>query len=298
MAARESVELDKRWFSGQDELPEIIAENLEVLGFGRPLNAVLGKNGWDGKAAAGIGLELSSDNRSVRSGQFFFRGPLSNEPGVIQASKLWERAAADAAVTVKFPHGGEFDFSGGTLASEYLEGEAVKISVERAGQQVPAAEWPQIGITPFSLRLVTYLDKTSNKNGPRIKFNLLFYPATREQMEEIADAVQGPAWPGVKILEGHAALFPRAPEGGWGCPIYPVLSTGSRFEIAPNLPTAQELRYAIAKIMATARLPVPCANQGTMRRKWATIQADQDAYEERTPAVVWPLPTAVSQRSG
>jgi hypothetical protein len=148
MAARESAELDKRWFTGQDELPEIIAENLEVTGFGRPLNSVLGKNGWDGKAAAGVGLELASDNRSVRNGQFFLRGLLSSEPGVIQASKLWDRAAADAAVTLKFPHGGEFDFSSGTLTSEYLEGEAVKMSVERAGQQIPAAEWPQIGLWP------------------------------------------------------------------------------------------------------------------------------------------------------
>jgi hypothetical protein len=298
MAARGSVQLSEKWFTGQDDLPELVAENLEALSFGRPLNAVLGKNGWDGKAAAGIGLELASDNRSVKSGQFFLRGPLSNEQGQIQASKLWERAAADAVVTFKFPHGGEFDFSGGSLASEYLEGEAVKIAVERGGQQVPTDQWPQIGISQFSLRLVTYMDKLSNKNGPKIKFNLLFFPASREQMEEIADAVQGPAWPGVKILEGHAALFPRAPTDGWGCPIYPILCTGSRFEVAPNLPTGQELRFAIAKIMATARLPVPCANQGTMRRKWAQIQADPEAYEERTPAVVWPLPTATSPRAG
>jgi hypothetical protein len=149
MATRGSAELDKRWFSGQDDLPEMVAENLEVISFGRALNAVLGKNGWDGKAAAGVGLELASDNRAVKNGQFFIRGPLSSEQGQVQASKLWERAAADAVVSFKFPHGGEFDFTGGSLASEYLEGEAVKITVERGSQQVPAEEWPQIGITQF-----------------------------------------------------------------------------------------------------------------------------------------------------
>jgi hypothetical protein len=298
MATRNSAELDKRWFSGQDDLPEIIAENVEASSFGRALNATLGKNGWDGKTAAGVGLELSSDNRAVKSGQFFLRGPLSGEQGQIQASKLWERAAADAVAIFKFPHGGEFDFSGGSLASEYLEGEAVKLAIERSGQQVPPEEWQQIGITPFSLRLIAYLDKLSNKNGPKVKFNLLFFPASREQMDELADAVQGPAWPGVKILEGHAALFPKAPQEGWGCPIYPILCTSTKFEAAPNLPASHEIRYAIAKIMATARLPVPCANQGTMRRKWAQIQADPEAYEERTPAVVWPLPAEARQRAG
>jgi hypothetical protein len=90
MVPRDSVELNKKWFGGQDDLPEVIAENLEVISFGRPLNSVLGKNGWDGKAAAGVGLELS-DNKAVKCGQFFLRGPLSIEPGQIQASKLWER---------------------------------------------------------------------------------------------------------------------------------------------------------------------------------------------------------------
>jgi hypothetical protein len=298
MATRDSAELDKRWFSGQDDLPEMVAENLEVISFGRALNAVLGKNGWDGKAAAGIGLELASDNRAVKNGQFFIRCPLSSDQGQVQASKLWERVAADAVVSFKFPHGGEFDFSGGSLASEYLEGEAVKIEVERGGQQVPAEEWPQIGITQFSLRLVAYMDKLSNKNSPKVNFNLLFYPASREQMEEIADMVQGPAWPGVKILEGHTALFPGAPQDRWGYPIYPILCTGTRFELAPNLPNSQEMRYAIAKIMATARLPIPCANQGTMRRKWTQIQTDPEAYEERTPAVVWPQPAEYTQRTG
>jgi hypothetical protein len=214
------------------------------------------------------------------------------------ASKLWERAAKDVSVTFTFPHGGEFEFSSGALASEYLEGDAVKISVVRGDQTIRQDSWQQVGITPFSLRLVAYLDKLSNKHEPRIKYNLLFYPASKEQMEEMSDAVQGAAWPGVKILEGHAALFPRAPQGGWGCPIYPILCTGTRFEIAPNLPTGSELRFAIAKIMASARLPVPCINQGTMRRKWAQIQADPDSYEERRPAVTWPVPAEPNQRTG
>jgi hypothetical protein len=108
-----------------------------------------------------------------------------------------------------------------------MDGEAVKISVERGDQTVRQDGWQQVGITPFSLRLVAYLDKLSNKHEPRIKYNLLFFPASKEQMGEISNAVQGAAWPGFKILEGHATLFPRAPQGGWGCPIYPVLCTGT-----------------------------------------------------------------------
>jgi hypothetical protein len=70
-----------------------------------------------------------------------------------------------------------------------------------------AAKWHQVGITAFTLRLIAHLDKMLNKEGPIIKFNILFNPASPEQMEEISDASRGPAWPGVKILEGHAPPF-------------------------------------------------------------------------------------------
>jgi hypothetical protein len=290
--------LDAKWFAGQDDLPELIAENLEVGSLGQPVNAVLGRNGWDGRAVAGIGLELASDNKSVTQGQFFLRGPISEEPGTFQASRLWEKAGKDVTVTMIFPHGGEFDFSGGSLASAYMSGEDIQMSLEKNEQQIPVADWPRFGIKPFSLRLVAYLDKMSNKTGPRIKFTLLFYPATQEEMEERADAAQGPAWPGVKILEGFADLFPRAPEGGWGSPIYPILCPGTKFRQLPNLPSGQELRFVMGRIMGTARLPVPCANCGTMLKKWIKIEEDPEQYEERLPSVVWPAAAELPARTG
>jgi hypothetical protein len=50
--------LDGKWFTGCDDLPDLLAENLEVASLGQPVNAVLGRNGWEGKTVAGIGLEL------------------------------------------------------------------------------------------------------------------------------------------------------------------------------------------------------------------------------------------------
>jgi hypothetical protein len=141
--------LDGKWFTGCDDLPELIAENLEVASLGQPVNAVLGPNGWDGKTVAGIRLEMSADNKSIRSGQFFIRGPLFVDDGTYQASRLWDQAAKDIIVKMKFPHGGEFDFVEGSLASDYLEGEVRKLSVERNGQPVPPTDWPKQGIKPF-----------------------------------------------------------------------------------------------------------------------------------------------------
>jgi hypothetical protein len=63
--------LDGKWFSNPEELPELIAENLETASLGHPVNSVLGRNGWDGKTVAGVGLELNNDNRSVKCGHLF-----------------------------------------------------------------------------------------------------------------------------------------------------------------------------------------------------------------------------------
>jgi hypothetical protein len=146
MAPRESADLDKKWFDGNSDITIRLGESLETVSFGRPLNATLGKNGWDGNMVAGVGLELSSDNGAVKAGQFFVRGPLSTEPGTLMANKLWERAAQDIQVTFTFPHGGEFQFDSGTLASEYLEGDSGKIAIERGEQQKNGDGW---ALRPF-----------------------------------------------------------------------------------------------------------------------------------------------------
>jgi hypothetical protein len=280
--------LDKKWFQGSGDLPAVITDNLLVASLGHPVNAILGRNGWDGRTVAGVGIELSQDNTQVIRGQYFMRGNLSAEPGEYQANKLWERASKDITVKIQFPTAAEFDFANGSLASEYLEADAVKMSCYRDEQEISETDWPKFGIKQYVLRLVAYLDKQSNKSGPKMKFTLLFFPESVEEMRKIGDEVQGPAWPGIKILEGQAELFPMAPEKSWGCPIYPVIAPGSNTGRSANMPSGEHLRFYIAKVMGTARLPVPCTSAATLKKKWAKIEEDPDEYEERIPTVTWP----------
>jgi hypothetical protein len=289
--------LDKKWFGGDGDLPTIVTDNLLVASLGQPVNATLGRNGWDGRTVAGVGLELSPDNSLISRGQFYMRGNLSQEPGVFQANKLWEKASKEVSVKMWFPTAGEFDFSNGSLASEYMEGDTVKIQCEKEGQAVAAADWQRYGIKPFVIRLVAYLDKNSNKAGPRIKYTLLFFPESVDEMLKIGDEVQGPAWPGIKVLEGQAEFFPLAPERGWGCPIYPMLAPAGS-ERPGRMPGGDHLRYAIAKVMQTARLPVPCTSAATLKKKWSRIEEDQEEYEHTTPTVTWPDAREPAAESG
>ena len=292
--------LDDRWFTGSDNLPELFAENLEVASFGYPVAATLGKNGWDSKLAASIGLELTPDNLSVARGQLIMRGKLAEEPATIQASKLWEAADKEAMVSFTFPHAAEFDFAGGSMHSEYLPSEGIKMVASKGDRPILPTDWPAFGILNFCLRAIINLAKPSPYNGqkPGVRFTILFFPHSLEEMQEWTDLVNEVGWPGIKLLEGEAQLFPQAPEGTWGCPILPLICPGSRFAQRPALPPSGEMRHVIARIMDTARQPNSYASHSTLKRKWGKLISDPDDYAERPPLVTWPQPAPPSVRAG
>ena len=292
--------LDARWFSGTDNIPELFAEQLEVASFGYPVNAVLGKNGWNGETMAGVGLELTPDNRHIARGQLVMRGPLTLDKALVQAAKLWEQADKDAIVAFSFPNAAEFDFAGGRMTSEYLTSDSVKMTKQKGDVAVQQGDWAKLGIGNFCLRLFVNLTKPAPATGqkPAAKFYLLFFPHTEQEMLDWSDIVKEVGWPGIKILEGDAQLFPLAQEGLWGCPVLPLLCTNTRFQIAPNLPPAAELRHAIAAIMCTARQPNAYASHSTLKRKWGKILADNEEYAERPPVTTWPQMPAPANISG
>jgi len=283
--------LDSRWFAGTDNVPEFIAENLEVPSFGYPIHAAMGKNGWDGELAACIGLELSPDNTKVVRGQLILRGHLDKEPAALQASKLWEPASKDVTVHISMPSAAEFDLVAGTMTSEYLPSEGLKVTCSKAGTAIPVAQWPEHRIGKFCLRLFVQLAKPSSPNArPAVQFAVLFFPHTFNEMLEWSDMVKAPGWPGIKILEGEAQLFPPAPEGEWGCPIFPLLCPGTRFEQVPNLPPGADMRRVISAIFNSARQPNCYATHTNLKRKWGKMLADEEEYVERLPAITWPVP--------
>jgi len=284
--------LDKKWFRNEGNLTAQVIKSLIAPDLGREINAVLGKYGWQGSKTAGVAVELAADNSSVARAQFFLRGRLSEQVGTLPAAKIWEKADKAVMLTVSFPPGDEFNFASGTLASEYLPGEDVKAVYSKNGEALLPASYGAHGIGEFSLRAVAYIDKSSNAaSGPKIKFTIMMFPATEEEMLERSDLAADVSWPGVKVLEGQAELAPKAPADGWGCPLLPIIIPGANPAAVPVSVDGAELRFAIAKVMATARLPTPCATANSMAKKWAKLQQDPNSSEERMPSIVWP-PTA------
>jgi len=282
--------LHKKWFRQESDIDLDLAKTVAARDI-TAVHTVLNRINWHGERGAGVAVELSADNRHVARAQFFMRGVLSAQPGTFAASKMWERADKAVNVSITFPSGDAFNFSNGSLASDYVPGEAVKIACSKNGEVVLPTDYAAHGIGELTLRLIAYLDKGSNTAaGPRVKFTVLGYPATEEQMFDMSDLAADIGWPGIKLLEGQADFVPPPPQEGWGCPMLPVILPAADLTAVPNVPSGAELRYAVAKVMATARLPVPCTAVGPLMKRWAKLEEDPNSMEDRLPTVSWPVP--------
>ena len=225
----------KKWCPRSGAIPTDTIKKLDVASFGHPVTATLTELGWDGTLVAAIGLQLSPDNRQVQRGQFLLRGNISKEPVEIQANLLWPDAEPDIFLTITPPEGTAFRFDSGTLCSDLIACEDYQHGFRQDGRAIVPTEWQNKGVGETSIRAVCHLDKTSNgRLGPRIKTTILIFPRSVEEMNQLSDATQSPAWPGIRVVESTCGFFPRVKE--WGEPVCPLFLRGADYAEAPNIP--------------------------------------------------------------
>jgi len=283
-------QLHKKWFSREGILTLELAKSIAASD-NAAINVILGRCCWQGAQGAGVATELTPDNRHVARAFFFLHGSLLDQPATVAAHKLWERADKAVTVSLTFPAGDTFSFQNGSHASDYVPADAFKFACSKNGEVILPTDYATHGIGDLCLRAVAYLDKASNSaQGPKTKFTVLGYPTTGEEMMEMTDLAADVGWPGVKLLEGIAEFTLLALIEGWGCPFLPVLLPATDLTTFPNIPAGAELRFAMAKVMATARLPVPCTAAAPMQKRWDKLLQDPNSLEERMPTVTWPVP--------
>jgi hypothetical protein len=276
----------KKWCPRSGAIPTDTIKKLDVASFGHPVTATLTELGWDGTLVAAIGLQLSPDNRQVQRGQFLLRGNISKEPVEIQANLLWPDAEPDIFLTITPPEGTAFRFDSGTLCSDLIACEDYQHGFRQDGRAIVPTEWQNKGVGETSIRAVCHLDKTSNgRLGPRIKTTILIFPRSVEEMNQLSDATQSPAWPGIRVVESTCGFFPRVKE--WGEPVCPLFLRGADYAEAPNIPPPDELRFHVAAIMRSARRPTVCTKQKTLKKQWEKGLENIEALEQE-PTIVWP----------
>lgn len=278
--------MDKKWFREKGDLAPGLAKKLETASFGLPVTQTLLNLGWDSKPVAAVGLELSPDNRHVVRGQFILQGPLTREQVSLQACKLFTEADPAIMMTITIPDGATFLFNSGTLSSDLLPGEAYKHHYSKGANIILPTDWEENSIGETSMRAISHLDKNSNAApGPRIKVTILLFPKSVEELIQLNDGTQSPAWPGLRILQTTIELFPKSPD--WKDPVCPLFMMGSARDAAPNLPQGDEIRYHIAAVMRSAKLPTSCTSSRGLQKQWTRALENTEAMEKE-PTVTWP----------
>ncbi len=282
-------DLSPVFFAGPSDLPSAWRQKLSTSSHGLGLRDTLTDLGWRGEAIAAICLNLSADGSRVANGSFTTWGSLSENPIEFQANKLWEGTPRGTTIKIDNLQGQSFRFNSGQLQSDYLDQDQISMTVLRAGQEVNAPERPSIGVGNMALRAIAHLDKSSNRNSkPVVKITILAVPLSADEMAALSERTQHPAWPGIRILECKANLFPSPAETQWGCPIWPLIITRDRDATLSTTPSGQHLRHAIAEIMRTAALPTACTSRGALNEKGQTTLDDPDDPEIRRPSITWP----------
>lgn len=281
--------LDSRFFAGTEAIPDQLVKRLLTPSLGDRVTDCLTGLGWEGQIIAAVGLTLSVDGQRVENAEFFMRGELLHAPVQISANKLFEGAEKEVMLSITIPEAQLFNFKNGTLCSEFLPGDAVNVQVSRHEEQIAVADWAAYNVHQFCLRLICYLDKSSNAKrgrGPHIKFTILLFPQSVDELAERSGATQAANWPGIKIAEGNCGFFPEASAGAFGMPLLPILCTRQRAENSVSVPSLPQLRFAIAETMRTAALPVVCATRAALVKK--AQETVIHLPRARTPTITWP----------
>jgi hypothetical protein len=210
---------------------------------------------------------------------------------VIQAAKVWQGAERNVQLSIDLPDLAAYKFSSGSLTSEYLEQEETKYKLMKGRERIARENESEAGATGFCTRLFVYLDKSSNARngpGPHLKLQVLIFPMRVEQLEELSDKTQAAGWPGIKLAEAKAELFPKAQAGTWGAPVFPLLIAGGRAATSQDIPAGDRLRYALAALMRTAVVPVSCASKRSLDAKCQEALDGGEDPAGKKPSVSWP----------
>ena len=285
--------LDGTLFTGAGaEISETDIQNCEASNSGDAVSDILTDYGWDGSPTGGILLHLSPDNIRIAAGSFFTRGAEEKEY-VISAGKLWAEADMNVTITIRLPAMDSFIFTDGGLTSDFLPGEEVVYYLHEnregaAPRPILSNDLAKWGIGKFCLRLVCHLAKSSSvKNGIRVKYNVMAYPASIGALRLMSEHVSNASWPGIKLGDGELQLLPT-PTTPWGCPLLPILRPGVPFETEPRAPSATVLRHAIAAIIGRSGAPDAARSAASLAAKWERLKTNTGDFSPKPAPVTWP----------
>jgi len=294
--------LDKSFFSGTGNPDPRTAIKAEIVNTSDSLDDALeALGGEDAALIACIVLHLTADNTKVNNGEFALRGYIDASELRIVCKKIWPKADSGLSLCLTIPEAKVFAFSNGGRASDYVDQELVhhhfvEGAENRAPQRVEAYTAKERGAGEFSLRVIAQIARSDPSKGVKIMVTVLLFPLNAKAMMESAEGAVAAGWPGFFIFESDCLLGPKA-STEWGCPIMPLLKTGTALKDSPRVPFGEDLRLAVAAIMGRSYKPEYYKTPATVQDKTTYYTEHPDEFTDRPSIVTWPKLQPV-QRKG
>ena len=298
------AEVDKNLFLGTGNIELGEATSTEIRNKHSDVATKLRFLGWNGKdPCCCVILSLSADNERVEGGVLAARGVLETATIQVECNKVWGDADPKVTLHLRLDDAGIFTFSETGLSSDLLPKEQVKHGFYATKEgQAPApileTDYGEWGIGEFCLRLSAVVSRRSSvEKGILVKWTVLLFPTSKEDMLATHDLAQSPAWPGMVVTVGEMALLPR-PVNMWGCPVLPLFLTVTPFENKRTIPEPGELRSAIANIMERGVVPETARTGAALLAKWKKISNNPETMVIKAGPAIWPATPPVPTVSG
>lgn len=282
--------LPKTLFAGAENISEADKQKIFVNNFSESIESVLRDFNWDGKLVGTIGLTISDDGKKIENGRFIPRGPLEAKTIKMAASTIWPDADETVILAIKLTKVEVFKFSEGGLYSQYVDEGAISHTLHSMVEgKTPIPILPQEkgdwNVGSFCLRLICHISKASTaKGGIVLNWTVLIFPRAKEQLLQASDMTASPSWPGLRLITGEMALWPR-PTTTWMCPVLPLLRSNSDEN---RTPSGQALRHAIGAIMEKSARPDIMTDIQHLNTRWNEIAENPLAFADKPSPICWP----------
>ena len=295
-------ESDKSYFEGPSQISATLAKKLIIADEDTAVVSGLKKFKWTGKTTGVVVLSLAADNSRIDAGTFGVRGPLAAKELRWAACDIWKGAQRDVYLRFKVPEGERFNFSDGGLCSDYLSMEEIECACEvteddGSPTQIEAGDWSEWGAGQFCLRLVASLQKATHRSGVVLKYWVLLYPGSQEEIMEVSELAQNASWPGIRVTEGEMSLLPTGGKA-WACPVLPFLLARTPLHQADGFPTSAEMARCIAAIMARSAAADPYPDKTGVLQRWQRFANHPDEFTPRDSNLIWPAAAPEQPESG
>lgn len=257
---------------------------LVVPGLGSAARPALDDWGYNGGAAAFIGLALDSTNLLVQYGNLYLIGQLFDDDREVQVSgdKLWQGCPATTRIVFSFKNLGVFQFRG-KLASELVPLEAFEPKLLVGESLVDLDEFAAGGGGNVCVRATVYPETHDH-----IRLILTAFPLARDELLDTYTGSDTSGLPGVRVISECIPMVPNKCKK-WGMAFLPLLLTGAPCDsLSGDL--IFQLKKAIHAILSKGVKPIGASSAASLGAKLEQLKGEEPIPSAALP-MVWSTPS-------